>query len=685
MLTVLTGGIAGNVLLVKGENDLIELIAGGALVTLVGLVAVESVTKRLEDRPPVLNELDHAADALADAVGQQWERAALERGLIHPTPVTVRWRWAAQAVAGPASDAVSTGGAVRFPPLAGMTSVSQTQLLEGRVQDLFAIYAGLDSGRLFIIGGPGTGKSAAATMLINDALKHRRGLVNEERDATPVPILLSCTTWNPIDVPFETWVADQIMNSYRFLRAAEYGANAAEHLVRRGRVAIMLDGFDEASVDLQPKILAGLNGQARCRLIVLSRDEQLIAAARREHLAGAAALQLQPITRDDASEYLARCRVQPPPEPWRKLVEQIKTGADPAVAEALNKPLTLSLVRDTFHADADAELLGPGLFTTSAEVEEFLLDRVIPAAYRPRPGPLAPPYTEVQAARWLGYIASQMSAANTHDLAWWRMPTWKPPAFRAIANGLLAALVFTAVGWITFGLQFAAYSAVGGLIAGTIVGAFAEWRPEDRPVKLAPLRWRALGSPGSRNINLIGIVTSVGYGTVAGIAFGLAGGPTLGVVLGVGVALAFQFSTAVSILTAAPYADVGSPVDPMTGWRRDRDTGFVVGTAFGVALGVLTGVSFGLVYGLVRGFETGMTAAIAAGIAISLTYVRTWEARLAFIQICSRGQGPARMMRFLADAHRRGVLRSSGPVFQFRHSRLRDRLAEAYNSLPAGQ
>jgi hypothetical protein len=33
-------------------------------------------------------------------------------------------------------------------------------------------------------------------------------------------------------------------------------------------------------------------------------------------------------------------------------------------------------------------------------------------------------------------------------------------------------------------------------------------------------------------------------------------------------------------------------------------------------------------------------------------------------------------MRFLDDARERGVLRTVGPLYQFRHSRLQDRLAE---------
>jgi hypothetical protein len=45
-----------------------------------------------------------------------------------------------------------------------------------------------------------------------------------------------------------------------------------------------------------------------------------------------------------------------------------------------------------------------------------------------------------------------------------------------------------------------------------------------------------------------------------------------------------------------------------------------------------------------------------------------------------RGRLPWRPMRFLADAHRRGVLRQAGAVYQFRHSRLQDRLAAVADS-----
>jgi hypothetical protein len=42
--------------------------------------------------------------------------------------------------------------------------------------------------------------------------------------------------------------------------------------------------------------------------------------------------------------------------------------------------------------------------------------------------------------------------------------------------------------------------------------------------------------------------------------------------------------------------------------------------------------------------------------------------------LAARGRLPWRVMPFLEDAHRRGVLRQAGAVYQFRHARLQDRL-----------
>ena len=64
-----------------------------------------------------------------------------------------------------------------------------------------------------------------------------------------------------------------------------------------------------------------------------------------------------------------------------------------------------------------------------------------------------------------------------------------------------------------------------------------------------------------------------------------------------------------------------------------------------------------------------------AGLLTGLVYPQSWSSSLAFAQLAGSERTPIRLMRFLEDARSRGILRTVGPVYQFRHARLQDRLA----------
>ena len=115
-----------------------------------------------------LNEL---ADSLATAVTEQWTRAALERRLLQPEPIPVQWERSSVPLTGPVSAALESR---QFSPLPGLAPIARRQLRGGRLQDLHAMYGGLGSGRLVIIGEPGSGKSGAAVLLVLAALEHRQ-------------------------------------------------------------------------------------------------------------------------------------------------------------------------------------------------------------------------------------------------------------------------------------------------------------------------------------------------------------------------------------------------------------------------------------------------------------------------------------------------------------------------------
>ncbi len=676
---VFAAGVAGQVLLTRGQSDWAQAIVGAALVTLVSMGAVLRYLRRQVDTKA---SLDEATEALAVAVRQQWEAAALERGLVNPVPVPVRWKWTEMAVTGPVIDAIGhSARAVRFPALPGVPRIGADDLAKGELHDLFFVYAGIDSGRIVVVGSAGAGKTGAAILLVVDAIKHRDALSGPGRRMTPVPILLNCRGWDPYSCSFAEWLAQQLKVSYRLLAAAEYGDEAAERLVAEGRIVLVLDGFDEVPEELRPAILWALNAQASCRLVLLTRGQQFAAAVSQGHLAGAAALELLAVSRSDAADYLERCRVHPASPAWHKLIEHVRSASDATVAEALNSPLTLSLVRDTIHLDQDTtELLDPDRFTDSDDVVAHLLGRVLPAAYSQRPGRTVVRYALPTAQKALCYIAWQMNTQETRDLAWWRIPRWQRPAFRAAINGVLAASVFATLGWFAFGMSFGLLAAMVGLIAGAAVGAFAEWKPDDAPVQMGPIKWRALASSRTNTLNVIGLATGIGYGTLGGATFGLKGGVVFGTMFGIAITLSTLFATSASILIAAPSAESGSPIDPLTVWRRDRAAGILLGSVFAAAFGALGGVAFGLTFSPAAGIRFGIAGGLIAGSVMGLTFIRSWDARLAFFQLWRAGYTPLLLMRFLEDAHGRGILRTVGPVYQFRHARLQDLLAAQHNN-----
>jgi hypothetical protein len=73
------------------------------------------------------------------------------------------------------------------------------------------------------------------------------------------------------------------------------------------------------------------------------------------------------------------------------------------------------------------------------------------------------------------------------------------------------------------------------------------------------------------------------------------------------------------------------------------------------------GFVFGLPMGFVFGYHHAWVVYVVA------TYRLARDHRL-----------PRRLMPFLDDAHRLGLLRAVGPIYEFRHAQLQDHLAETY-------
>jgi hypothetical protein len=473
-------------------------------------------------------------------VRQEWDRAAAERGLAYPAPIPVQWRWSHRQVTGPVTEAVGGAGAARFSPLPGMAPIAADDLRSGALKDLLSVYGGLDSGRLVILGGPGAGKTGAAIRLLRDALTHRAAICTAEgRARVPVPVLVTLHGWDPNSERLVDWLAARLARDHPLVRAREYGPDAPVRLLDLGYLAVILDGLDEMPAPLRPVALGALDEQATFRLVVLTRSDELVAAVRGGHLRGAAALELCPIAPEQAAAYLASCHIEPLPPSWQRLVDDLRNRHDSALAQALDTPLMLTLVRDTYRpGDPVDELTDANRFANRGSVEDHLLDRVLPAAYDRRPGQPAPSYSLEQARRWLGHLAAHMTVEETRDLAWWQVLRWVPAWPRAFATALLVGLV-TVLSQVLLGglwVGMALFPTKWGQIGANVVGGFGFGLVSGLGVLLVSVlanrsqqqlsrpRWSTTSIHMSLTIGFAtAMVVTVGYGLVEGLAYVLAG------------------------------------------------------------------------------------------------------------------------------------------------------------------
>ncbi len=591
-------------------------------------------------------ELDHVADLLAVAVKGQWERAAGERRLLGAEPIPVTWGSPSLPLAGPVAAAT---GSRRFAPLPGLAPTGETQLAAGQLTDLHAVYGGLGSGRLVIAGAPGSGKSGAAVLLVLAALEHREQVPAQDRPKVPVPLLFTVQDWDPHRQPVRDWLTKRMQETYPLL-AGKTGEASADSLIAAGKIAVILDGLDEIARDLRPVAVQALSEQASFRVVVLSRTAEMASAASKLGvLQGAAAIELRVIDADTAADYLERVQLDPPPDGWRDLIDRIRGKPRSPLANALDSPLTLSLVRDTYQSGDDAHELLEFCDTTqqhvsggqaTEQITGHLLDRVLPAAYAHRPGQQPPRYDALTAQKAFAEIAAAMNQDGTRDLQWWRIHAWAPPAPRSIAGGLVVGLVVGLAVGLAAGLAAGIVPGlVAGLAAGLVVGLISGLAGEgdaDPPRKIGRPRLRVLAQEMLA-----------------------AGNP-------------FTIVDTDAIFDALDDPDAIRSTSPVASWRNDRNYAIVFGLLFGLMLGL---PYWFILWSLVG--PGGAVAGLAVGLMLVLSGSQVWPSSLAAAQLARRWHTPAQLMRFLDEARDRNVLRTVGPVYQFRHALLQDRLAAA--------
>ncbi|MEQ0559856.1 TIR domain-containing protein [Amycolatopsis sp. NEAU-NG30] len=383
---------------------------------------------RLGHRAP--GPLDDIAEHLAEAVSAQWTREEENRRIHDPAPLPVRWKNADEALIDHWATILGNPAGVDREPLE----------LAGELGAIVATYRRIPSGRLFVLGDAGSGKTILA-------IRFTLAMLGRRSEGDPVPVIVNLASWNPAKTPFRDWLTGQLADNHPALSArGPNGSSLATDLVGSGRILPVLDGFDEIAVGLHPLAMKALNGTALPLLLTSRPEEYASAVGNVDVLTAAAGIALAPLGVADLAGYLpsttrrtrsAGGHVTPLWKPvLDRLAEQPPSRAAANLAEALSAPLMVGLARaiysDTPGHDP-ADLLDGDRFGTTLAIEEHLLRGFVPALYE-KAGQRR--FDAARAERWLGFLADHLNRTGSHDLAWWQICSAIPRHTRAIVIGV---------------------------------------------------------------------------------------------------------------------------------------------------------------------------------------------------------------------------------------------------------
>lgn len=370
---------------------------------------------------------------------------------------------------------------------------------------------------------------------------------------------------------------------------------------------------------------------------------------------GAAAIELGPLTADafayqlDLEDGVAAAR-------WQPVIAALKTQGP--LAQVLSTPLMSELARAIYSPRPGGR---PYMVPDPAElctlpnrwaIESHLLDAFIATVYPIwRDDSSGGRWPAGQAGRWLEFLAQHLERdLGRPDLAWWEISSWVPGPLFGLTSGLFAGVAAGVVGTVAAGYLV---GVLAGLAAGlpVMLGLCVAARRVRPPV--SGIVFRGTGLP---------------IGLAAGLPNGFIFGPWAGVAVGLVTGLGYGLKGAPARLWSGP--------SPAAALSRDRKTALRLLLGVGLAIGAATGLACATAFGVRAGLTAGIAAGLTAGLTISGFQSASPRFAIARSWLALRNRLPWRLMTFLTDAHRRGVLRQSGAVYQFRHAELQRRIVE---------
>ncbi|TKK87400.1 hypothetical protein FDA94_18045 [Herbidospora galbida] len=575
------------------------------------------------------------------------------------------------------------------------------------------VYDHLD-GSMLILGSPGAGKT---TMILElaEAL-----LARTDQPRVPLPVVVELADWavsrqslfRRSSLPeLGDWLLRRIDSLYGI------GDGVADAWLKDGRLALLLDGFDEVPEEYRARCVAGVNAlydrYPQVQIVVGSRAAEYEDLPESQRFLLRGAVVIRPLTSEQVLSYLSQG------EGRLRLAHQA-VDDDPALLGLITAPLWLYVL-----------IVASNSSGATAPDRDALLSSFVDQVLKLRRNRRRR-YPPAQVLTWITQVARLMTSTNRRTLAgpalvgtelsWWTAldrPTQRMinGVVVPIAVGIWSAIVAgkmvgsVGIGWSLAGGLVLAGSGVFVLVASGLEG---------------PPRWTA-GPPLSRvRAGVAGVVLGAGGGALiyaADIMMASVGGTgqkilfgALGVVsagsaiyaLGTagddsdvraaGVALALGLVCVVfALLTGDPAGHacfmlglwIGVPLAFVLANRDESSppTGEVSGggKVFVVTLtGAVIGIAIGAAYaetGTVSFFGgMGAVGLLAAGVVTSVVpsyMIFFWVAGLGgWIVQAVLGRLPFRYRAFISHATDIGLLQRDGKSYRFPHVILSDHLAK---------
>jgi hypothetical protein len=502
------------------------------------------------------------------------------------------------------------------------------------------------SGRLLIVGEPGSGKTVALYRMIEDY--HRRP------PADPyTAVLVNLSAWQPTFATFEDFLVHTLCDQQGPYRNKATGTLTTAANDRR--FAVFLDGLDEIAPEHRKGFVDTFErymkkpSQAPVVLTCRDTEYQELSVKLGLNMAVKIADLADSVVRKEA-ERLARAHKPG----W-------ETIAKSALPAWIRRPLFLSMAIRAGIDPTSVRLEGvePG----DEFFEQYIANQLAVSA--------------MQSLRASATFVAAFLNENREDLpspvdkTVFTLANLTPPR-RPRKLGVVVGLAAVLVGGLTallgaliVGPSFG--NPGGSFIYGSFLFLFA-FVPTDARPKTSDIRW-----PGIR-----ALVPSLAVGVGIGLVVGLTSGRTRGLVMGLAVGLAFGLVTGM----ARSKVVVTSP-DLSDAYRLSLKSVLVMGPAIGVAVGMvvgtlvaMAGIPFGYVLmGLVLSLAGGLVASLDSGgwFVVSQRLVRH--------RLHQEGLFPRHkeIVGELEEMCRVGLMRhaAGGGSVRFTHDLIRDHLSPA--------